>query len=448
MDTLDVIQARLASGATTSRALVELALANIEAKGGEGRRTFTRVFADEARAAADEQDRLRAAGRVPSPLAGVPVALKDLFDVQGLTNLAGSRLRLGDPVAARDADAVARLRAAGAVIVGSTNMNEFALGTTGTNRHWGTPANPWDRDTRRLPGGSSSGCAVAVADGMAALALGTDTAGSLRVPAAFCGLVGFKPTASRVSRRGVFPLSHSLDSVGPLARDVRGCAAVDAVLADDAPGELVPPPVASLNLGVLTTLVRDDLDATVAAAYERALATLRQAGATLTELTLPSLGSLPALLEHGGLTLYEALEVHREPLARMADRFDPLVAKRLLAADAIDAVRYTELLAARLHLIADNRQSTAPFDAVLMPTCPVVAPPIASVDDEQAWMALNARLVRWNIIPNMLDRCALSLPCGEPGGAPVGLTLMGEHGADRALLGIGAAVEAVLAAAR
>jgi aspartyl-tRNA(Asn)/glutamyl-tRNA(Gln) amidotransferase subunit A len=213
--TLATLADQLASGKTTSRALTEEALGRIEAPGGEGKATFVQVFREAALAAADASDKLRKAGVVPSPLAGIPVSVKDLTDVAGLTTHAGSTSRNGDPPAAQDAPVLARLRAAGAVVMGTTNMTEFALGGLGINPHYGDCKNPWDRATGRIPGGSSSGAAISVTDGMAYAALGTDTMGSVRIPAGLCGLTGFKPTAARVPRDGIFPLSTTLDSVGP-----------------------------------------------------------------------------------------------------------------------------------------------------------------------------------------------------------------------------------------
>ena len=210
----------LKSGAVTSRVLVEDALAKIEDPAGEGPRSFIRVFHEAALAAADASDGLRAAGFVPSPLAGIPVSIKDLCDVAGVTTYAGSRTMQNAQPATRDAPVVARLRAAGAVIVGTTNLTEFAVGGLGLNPHFGDCRNPYDRETGRVPGGSSAGAAVSVTDGMVAMGLGTDTAGSVRIPASMCGIVGFKPTKLRVPTDGVFPLSTTLDSVGPLASTV------------------------------------------------------------------------------------------------------------------------------------------------------------------------------------------------------------------------------------
>src|SRR5712691_2301816 len=216
----------LAEGETTSRKLVEAALVRIADAGGEGGRAFTKVHAQGALLAADASDRLRKEGVVPSALAGLPVSIKDLFDIAGEVTTAGSKILRDAPPATADAVAVARLRAAGAVVIGRSNMSEFAFSGIGINPHYGTPANPYDRGRRRIPGGSSSGAAVSVADGMAAFALGTDTGGSVRIPAALCGIAGFKPTRARVPLKGAFPLSTTLDSVGPLAPTVECCATI------------------------------------------------------------------------------------------------------------------------------------------------------------------------------------------------------------------------------
>jgi aspartyl-tRNA(Asn)/glutamyl-tRNA(Gln) amidotransferase subunit A len=238
----------LEAGRITSRGLIEEALARIADPAGEGQRSFRLVYAEEARAAADAQDKLRKAGYRLSPLAGLPVSIKDLFDVEGERTLAGSRALDDAPRAPADAVILTRLKAAGAVIIGRTNMTEFAFSGVGINPHYGTPGNPWDR--ARIPGGSSSGAAVSVADGQAVVAIGSDTGGSVRIPAALCGLVGFKPTQQRVPRDGALPLSTTLDSVGPLGNSVACCAITDAVMAGEAPLVPAPAEAAGLRLAV------------------------------------------------------------------------------------------------------------------------------------------------------------------------------------------------------
>jgi aspartyl-tRNA(Asn)/glutamyl-tRNA(Gln) amidotransferase subunit A len=262
----------LAAGRTSSRALIEAALARIADPAGEGARSFVKVYTESARAAADAQDALRKAGYVASPLAGLPVSIKDLFDVAGEVTLAGSKALDDRPPAARDAPVVARLRASGAILIGRTNMTEFAFSGVGINPHYGTPGNPYDR--RLIPGGSSSGAAVSVGDAQAIVAIGSDTGGSVRIPAALCGLVGLKPTQNRIPRDGAIPLSTTLDSIGPLANSVACCAIADAIMAGEPPE--APPPVAALGLrlGVPQSYVLDGIAPEVGRAFAAACTVL------------------------------------------------------------------------------------------------------------------------------------------------------------------------------
>ena len=300
MRTIEQHAQALADGSTSSRALVEQCLDRIADPEGEGARTFTKVHAEAARAMADAMDTLRRSGRAPSRYAGIPIALKDLFDIAGEATPAGSRVLADAPPATAHAPVVQRMLAAGFVPVGRTNMTEFAFSGLGINPHYGTPSSPWDRAARRIPGGSSSGTAVAVADGMAIAGLGTDTGGSCRIPAAFCGIVGYKPTARRVPITGVLPLAPSLDSVGPLAPGVACCAVIDAVLAGEAPALPVPANVAGLRLAVPTNVVLDGMDSTVGGAFDRTLATLLRAGASITRVHFAAFDEVPAVNARGG----------------------------------------------------------------------------------------------------------------------------------------------------
>jgi aspartyl-tRNA(Asn)/glutamyl-tRNA(Gln) amidotransferase subunit A len=444
LPTLAQLDRDLALGRVTSRELVDHALARIAEPNGEGARAFIRVFAEEARATADRSDVRTKRAEPRRPLEGLPLSVKDLCDIEGEVTLAGSKVRESEPPATQDATVVERLRAAGAVIIGTTNMSEFAMGTPGTNAHYGTPRNPWDRATGRLPGGSSSGAAVSVTDGMSAAALGTDTAGSIRVPSALCGLVGFKPTARRVPLAGVFPLSPSLDSVGPIARSVQCCATFDAVLAGDEPRILNERPLADRRFGALTTVVLDDMEPIVTSAYERALATLRGAGATVVDFALPPVAEIPALFKNGGISMVEAYRFHRPLLDRAQSEYDPMVARRLRVGSVITEAEYQELLRMRGAIIEACAKATSQFDALLMPSCPIVAPSIASTQDFDAWQAVHRRLLYPNAIANVLDRCALTLPLQPIGEPPVGLTILGETLADRRMLEIGNAVERAL----
>ena len=446
LPTLAQLDRDLALGRTSSRELTEQALARIAEPNGEGSRAFIRVFADEARATAAESDARSQRAEPRRPLEGLPISVKDLCDIEGVVTLAGSKVREAELPATQDAVVVARLRAAGAVIIGTTNMNEFAMGTPGTNAHYGTPRNPWDRATGRIPGGSSSGAAVSVTDGMSAAALGSDTAGSIRVPSALCGLVGFKPTARRIPLTGVFPLSPTLDSVGPIARSVQCCATFDAVLAGATARQVMNRPLEGMRFGVLTTIVQDNLEPIVASAYQRALDALRGAGASVVEFALPLVAEIPALFTNGGITIAEAYRFHRPMLDRAQSEYDPMVARRLRAGSVIADAEYQELMRKRGAMIEESAKATRQFDALLMPTCPIVAPSIASVQDVDAWQAVHRRLLYPNAIANVLDRCALTLPLQPIGEPPVGLTILGETLADQRVLEMGQAAERALGA--
>ena len=443
--TIEQLSHELAAGRTTAVALAEAALARARDPAGEGARVFTALGTERALAAARASDLLRAAGVVRSPLEGIPVSIKDLFDVAGEVTTAGSAVLRDAAPAARSAPVVERLIAAGAVIVGRTNMTEFAFSGLGLNPHYGTPANPWDRATRRIPGGSSSGAAVSVTDGMAAVAIGSDTGGSVRIPSALCGLAGFKPTQRRVPTEGALPLSTSLDSIGPLAASVRCCVLTDAVLAGQPP---VPPPARALRdarLAVPDTVVLDGLEPPVAAAFEAALARLSAAGACIRHIAVPEFDELGRLHARGTLAGAEAWAWHRHLLARRAAEYDPRVGLRLQGGAQMSAADYIDLLAARRRWIAQVEARAAGFDALLLPTVPLLAPRIDALQaSDEAYFAANALILRNPTLINFLDGCALSLPCQAPGAAPVGLMLAAAGGQDHALLGLGEAVEQAL----
>jgi aspartyl-tRNA(Asn)/glutamyl-tRNA(Gln) amidotransferase subunit A len=435
----------LAEGRTSSRALVEEALARIADPAGEGGRAFLKVYAEQARADAEHADRLRRAGVVRSAVDGLPVSVKDLYDVAGDVTRAGSTLLRDAPPAAADAPAVARLRAAGAVIVGRTNMVEFAFGGVGLNPHYGTPRNPWDRKRGRVPGGSSSGAAVAQADGMCVMALGSDTRGSIRQPAALCGLVGWKPTQRRVPRDGAFPLSYTLDSVGPLANSVACCAAYDSVLAGEPAAPLAEIPARGLRFLLPRGALLEDLEPEVARAFEAALARIAAAGALVEERPVPEFDRQAEYFKGGGFAGAEACAIHRRWQERLGE-YDPRVAKRVLLGRDIGAADYVELQLLRAQYIRAVEAIAAPYDGLLMPTAPVVAPPIAEADaSDEAYFQVNARILRNPGVVNFLDGCGVTLPCHAPGAAPVGLSVFGPAMADRRVLAAAAALEKVLA---
>jgi len=447
LPTIESLAADLATRRTSSVELTRAALARASDPAGEGARVFTRLDAEPALAQAAASDALRGAGLVRSPLEGLPVSVKDLFDIAGQTTRAGSVLLREAPAAARHATVVDRLLAAGAVIVGRTNMTEFAYSGLGLNPHHGTPRNPWDRATGRIPGGSSSGAAVCVSDGMAVVAVGSDTGGSVRIPSALCGLTGFKPTARRVPTAGVLPLSTTLDSIGPLAASVRSCAIVDAVLAGEAVPCSMPGDLQDVRLAVPIDVVLNDLDDSVAAAFEAACQRLARAGARIRRIAVPEFAELPALFAKGTLPAAEAFAWHRGHIERHAAAYDPRVVSRIQLGARISAADYIDLLAARQRWIAAVHTRVAGFDALLMPTVPQIAPRIETlVADEAAYFRANALMLRNPSLINFLDGCALSLPCHAPGQAPVGLTLAGLGGSDARILALGLAAEAALAA--
>jgi len=443
--TLSETARALAEGRTSSRKLLEQALARIDEASGEGARAFIHVYRDSARVAADAGDRLRARGIVPSPLAGVPVSIKDLFDVAGEVTLAGSRVRADASPAGEDAVVVRRLRAAGAIVVGRTNMSEFAFSGLGINPHYGTPRSPWDRRTGRVPGGSSSGAAVSVSDGMCVIGLGSDTGGSVRIPAAFCGLVGFKPTVGRIPTDGAFPLSTTLDSIGPIAGSVACCALLDAILAGEPPQVPKALPLPGLRLGIVRKFVLDRLDAQVSRSYASALSRLSAAGARLVDIPFSELGEIPEINARGTISHAEVYALHRELISRRGGEYDPRISRRILEGANMLASDYVEILWRRSGLIERARVTMEPFDALVWPTVAVEPPKIAPLeDDEEDYVRTNSAVLRNASLVNFLGGCALSVPCHAPGEAPVGLMLVGSTGADRHILQAGLALEPVL----
>jgi aspartyl-tRNA(Asn)/glutamyl-tRNA(Gln) amidotransferase subunit A len=444
MRTIEQHAQALADGRTTSRALVEQCLARITDPNGEGQRAFISVHADQARAMADAMDALRRVGREPSRYAGIPISLKDLFDIAGQPTPAGSRALADAPPAAAHAAVVQRMLAAGFVPLGRTNMTEFAFSGLGINPHYGTPRAPWDRAAGRIPGGSSSGTAVSVSDAMAVAGLGTDTGGSCRIPAAFCGIVGYKPTARRIPITGVLPLAPSLDSVGPLAPSVGCCAVVDALLAGETPSLPKPAELDGLRLAVPETVVLDGLDATVAAAFDRALTTLSRAGARIVRRRFAEFDAIGPVNSKGGFAASEAYAWHHTLLAEKGALYDPRIRVRIERGERMSAVDYIDVVNARRRIIASFDASTHEFDALIMPTVPIVPPCIAELDDEREYNRINMHILRNTAIGNFLDRCSISLPCHREGEPPVGLMLMGETMGDASLFSIAAAVEVMV----
>jgi aspartyl-tRNA(Asn)/glutamyl-tRNA(Gln) amidotransferase subunit A len=443
MWTVAQLAADLAAGRTTSRRLTEQALERIGDPKGEGARAFIKVYAESALADADFSDRLRKGGVRRSPVDGLPVSLKDLFDVAGDVTRAGSKAF--EKKAETDAPVVARLRAAGVVFLGRTNMVEFAFGTTGINPHYGTPKNPWDRATGRVPGGSSSGAGVAQADGMCVMALGTDTRGSIRIPSALCGVTGFKPTARRVPREGAFPLSYTLDSIGPLANSVACCAVYDALLAGEAPQPLPELPVKGMRFLLPKSEVRDGLDREVETGFANAIEKLKRAGAVVTEKPVPAFDRSADYFKGGGYAGAEAYAIHRKNADRLGD-YDPRVAKRVMLGKDLSAADYVDFNLMRAQFQREVEELMAPFDAFLLPTVPCLAPPIAEVNaSDEDYFRWNGRILRLVGLVNFLDGCGVSLPCQPRGTGPVGLMVSGPAMSDRRILAVAAVVEGALA---
>ena len=419
---------------------LERALDRIGSPSGEGRRSFLTVYADAARSAADAADRRARGGVSLGPLDGAIVSIKDLFDVAGEPTRAGSKTMEDAPPALGDAPVVERLRKAGAVIIGKTNMSEFAFTGVGANPHYGTPGNPADR--ARVPGGSSSGAAVSVADEMCEISIGTDTGGSTRIPAALCGVVGFKPTKDRISTAGAFPLSPTLDSIGPLAHTVEACAKADSVLAGEAFQALEPAPLDGLRLGIALGLPLDELDATVAAQFDAALRRLSAAGAQLSEMEFPLFDDMARVQSPATIATIEAYRIHREAIAERGDEYDPIVRTRIETGSVVSEADYARMLDDRSALVKAMDLRLAEADAIVLPTTPIVAPTMEEISTTKGFNRANRLLLRNTAIANFFDLCAISLPMGGP--LPTGFMLFARRGHDRRLFEIAASIEPVV----
>jgi aspartyl-tRNA(Asn)/glutamyl-tRNA(Gln) amidotransferase subunit A len=427
------------------RERLEGALARIADPAGEGARACLTIYADRARAAADAADARAKAGKPLGPLDGAIVSIKDLYDVAGEVTRAGSRVLAdeGKPAAA-DAPVVARLRAAGAVIVAKTNMSEFAFSGVGTNPHYGTPGNPFDR--ARVPGGSTSGGGVAVADGMCEIAIGTDTGGSTRIPAALCGIVGWKPSKQRVPTEGAFPLSYTLDSIGPMAKTVAECALADAIMAGETPKRVEPSALNGLRLGIPQGFPLNGLDDEVEAWSAEAMQTIEKSGARLTDETFVPFDDMTKVNAKGGFAAVEAYAIHRERLTARGGGIDPNVRTRIERGAAISEAEHAEMTQARARILRAMDQRLADLDALVLPTCPIIAPKISEVADGETFGRTNMLLLRNTAWVNFFDLCAISLPIPVSGPSTVGLMLVARNGHDQRLFGIAAAVERALAA--
>ncbi|TPM52746.1 amidase [Mesorhizobium sp. B2-2-3] len=422
---------------------LETILARLAARAGE-ERVFTKLYTEAARAAADAADARRRAGVRLGPLDGTIISIKDLFDVCGEATTAGSLLLKDAAPAIGDAMIVRRLRQAGAVIIGKTNMTEFAFTAIGDNQHYGTPGNATDAD--RIPGGSSSGAGVSVGEGTSEISIGSDTGGSIRIPAALNGVVGFKPTARRVPLTGAFPLSATLDSVGPLARTVAQCAAADAVMAGEDLALPAPLALAGLRIGLPRGVLFGETEGVVAAAFERCLGKIEQAAARVADLSIDDLiADLRAVTKRGSIAAMEGAEVHADWLAAGAPvPVDPHVSGPLSRAAMLPTPVYIRALRRRAALAAATDERLTSVDVLALPTTPVTAPTIVSLAQDAGLRdRTEGLLLRNTQVANQFDLCAISLPI--PGMAlPAGLMLVARHGHDRRLLSIAAEVERLL----
>ncbi len=404
---------------------------------------FIELSPERLRAQADAADARRQHGLTLGPLDGCLIAVKDLFDVAGEVTGAGSTILRNAPPAQQDSTAVARLRRAGAVLVGRTNMSEFAFSGLGLNPHYGTPPNPLD--PTRVPGGSTSGGAVAVALGWVDAALGTDTSGSVRIPAAFCGLSGWKPTWNRIPCTGVFPLAASLDSVGAIAGDITLCSHMDAALSGDARAPATPPSLNGLTLGVADDASLEGARPEIGEAFKVALERIAAAGARLVPLRLRSMETLRGVIEQGGFVTAEAYLLHSQRLQTHAAQFDPLVRQRMSQGAAWSDTAWRQALEARRAAVVQTDAQMKDVDALLLPTTPEGAPELSAVSDGPGFRHHNAASIRHTMWANILQLCSSVLPLqAQPGQLPASLMLFGRAGSDRRLLALTQAVERAL----
>ncbi|MER8752218.1 amidase [Mesorhizobium sp. M1050] len=422
---------------------LEIVLAHLAARAGD-ERVFTKLYAEVARAAADASDARRRAGVKLGPLDGTIVSIKDLFDVTGEPTTAGSLMRKTAAPALLDAAIVSRLRQAGAVIIGKTNMTEFAFTAIGDNQHFGTPGNAVDAS--RIPGGSSSGAGVSVGEATSEISIGSDTGGSVRIPASLNGVVGFKPTARRVPLTGAFPLSATLDSIGPLARTVAQCAAADAVMAGEIPTALAQIALRGLRIGIPRGILFEGTEGEVTIAFDHCVGKIEQAGTQVADLPIDDLlGEMRAATKRGSIAAMEGAEVHADWLATGASvPVDPHVSGPLSRAAMLPTPVYIRAIRRRAALAAAMDERLASADVLVLPTTPVMAPTIASMaGDAELRDRIEGLLLRNTQVANQFDLCAISLPM--PGMAlPAGLMLVARNGQDRRLLRIAAEIESLL----
>ena len=438
------VQSCLDSGGVSTRELVLDCLNKIKCSNGQGANAFLLVNEAEALASADSQDILRKAVVPIGPLAGVTISIKDLFDVVGQVTTSGSKVLRANAPALQDAEVIAKLRQAGSIFMGRTNMTEFAYSGLGINPHYGTPLNPFDRNTQRISGGSTSGGAISVSDGMVSIALGSDTGGSCRIPAALCGLVGYKSTARRYSMKGVLPLSKSLDSIGVIASSVDCCRRVDGVLAEASTSKMPSIALKNLKVGVLRNEVLNGMDEVVERAYLKALNALIIAGVSIHTVDSTIISEVVALQGQQKIVSVEAYANLEGVMTKSFGDIDPRVSSRISKGKEVSSATYIQIVNERARLIAMWGHEFSNDDIWIMPTVPVIAPKMSDFENDNEYFRLNGLILRNPGIFNFLDGCAISIPCHGLESAPVGLMLVSPGGNDEKLLAIASLLESVI----
>lgn len=408
---------------------------------------FTALLRERAMREAHASSRRIRDGRSLGALDGIPIAWKDLFDIEGMPTTAGSVVLTDDAPAKHDAAIVTLLKNAGMLAVGRTNMSEFAFSGLGINPHYGTPENPHSKDEPRIPGGSSSGAGVAVAAGLVPVAMGTDTGGSVRIPAALNGIVGYKATRGRYAMEGVYPLATSLDSLGPLCRSVQDAIWIDAAMRGLTAPIITRQSLKGIDIVIPRNVVLDGLGPGVAEAFEGGVERLRSAGALISSIEIPAFDEIISLMaKHGALVTAEAFALHRERLAGPeAARMDHRVVMRTRLGEKTSMPDYIAILAARARLIADTERLIG-NRLVAFPSVAHVAPPIAALErDDELFVATNGKTLRNTALGNFLDWCGVSIPCGKgEADMPVGFLLSAPANRDDALLTVSLAAEAII----
>ena len=444
MDRIGIAVQRFLTGGRSAQEVVEESLQKILDPQGEGPRAFISSNSEASRLTARWLDACRESLPMGA-LAGVTVSIKDLFDVAGEKTTAGSvEIAARSAPAVKDSVLVARLRAAGAILMGRTNMTECAYSGIGINPHYGTPSNAFERSAQRIPGGSTSGGAISVADGMVHAALGSDTGGSIRIPAALNGLVGYKPTADRYSLQGVLALSRSLDSAGVISQSMDCIRHVDRVLASVSTPHPEISSINDLRLGVLTNLVCDGLDQHVAENYARSLSALSAAGAVLTDLHSQAVQDAVGCEGQPTMVSSEAFSEFGLLVSQPQHRMDVRVAARIGRGRDVTATKLIQVQRIRASCRSQFLRESAMLDAWVMPTVPLVAPRIADLASDDEFFRVNALMLRNPGTFNFLDGCAVSIPNHDPGSAPTGFMIVGPAGNDEKLLAIAQALEPVL----